>query len=126
MKKGLIAASVMVALVACSQGDQQAPPSASTTGWESTQAGSEVPQATQTQPETIPTLTTQPPGEAKRISIEELKRKVADGSAVVVDVRDAQSFAFQHAEGAISIPLDQVAARASELPRGKQIVTYCT
>ncbi len=120
--KHAVIASVLVALVACSQGDQQTPPAATATGWESTQAGSSVPEPT-TPPS--PTLTTQP-AEAKRISIEELRQKLADGSAVVVDVRDAQSYSFQHAEGAISIPLAEVAARAGELPKGKLIVAYCT
>lgn len=124
MKHGLIAAGALLALAACSQ-DQQAPPtSATATGWESsTQAGSSVPE-TQTAPS--PTLATQAPTEGKRISVDELRTRLADGSAVVIDVRDAQSYQFQHAEGALSIPLAEVAARARELPKDKLIVAYCT
>lgn len=122
MKIGLIAAGLVGALVACTQTDSPAPPAATASGWESTQGGSSVPE-TQTEPS--PTLTTQP-AEAKRISIAEVQQKLANGTAVVVDVRDAQSYSFQHAEGAISIPLDQIAARTSELPRDRQIITYCT
>jgi 3-mercaptopyruvate sulfurtransferase SseA len=120
MKNGWIAAGVMIALVACAQPDQAPPPSATGTGWESTQAGSSLPE---TAP--APTLSTQR-ADAKRISIVELRQKVATGSAVLLDVRDPQSYSIQHAEGAISIPLQEVAMRAGELPRDKQIVTYCT
>lgn len=122
MKNGWIAAGVMIALVACTQPDQPAPPSATGTGWESTQAGSSVPE---TAPAPAPTLSTRQ-AEAKRISIAELQQKLATGSVVLVDVRDPQSYSIQHAEGAVSIPLHEVAMRAGELPRDKQIVTYCT
>lgn len=123
MKNGLIATGVLVALLACARGDQQQP--ATATGWESTQAGSETPQTAQTQTEPAPTLSTQS-AEAKRVPIQEAQQKLAMGTAVLVDVRDAQSYAFQHAEGALSIPLAEIQARAGELPKGKQIITYCT
>ena len=126
MKNGWIAAGVAIALVACTQPDPSPAPATSDTGWEasSTQAGSSVPE---TGPTPAPTLTTQQPTtDAKRISVAELQQKLANGTAVLVDVRDAQSYSFLRAEGAISIPLQEIAARAGELPRGKQIVTYCT
>lgn len=124
MKKGWIAAGVVIALVACTQPDPSPAPATADTGWEasSTQAGSAVPE-----PGPTPTLSTQPPTtDAKRISVAELQQKLANGTAVLVDVRDAQAYSFLRAEGAISIPLQEVAARAGELPRDKQIVTYCT
>ncbi len=120
MKNGLIAAGVLVALLACARGDQQ-PPATTATGWESTQAGSSVPQ-----PETAAAPAPAPASEAKRVSVQEAQQKLASGAAVLVDVRDAQSYSFQHAQGALSIPLAEVAARAGELPKDKQIITYCT
>ena len=60
-----------------------------------------------------------------RISVEELKKLVEEGRAVVVDVRGAEAYAEGHLRGAVSIPLDEVVARAKELPRDKVIVTYC-
>lgn len=128
MKNGLIAAGVLVALLACARGDQRTPPTATSTGWESTQAGSSVPQTAtepQTQTEPAPTLGTQR-AEAKRIEVHQAQQKIASGAAILVDVRDAQSYAFQHAQGALSIPLSDIAARAGELPKDKQIITYCT
>ena len=122
MKNGWIAAGVVIALAACTQPDPSPAP-ATNTGVEvtSTQAGSSVPE-----PGPTPPLATQPTTEAKRITVAELQPKLANGTAVLVDVRDLQSFTFLRAEGAISIPLQEVAARAGELPRDKQIVTYCT
>ena len=60
-----------------------------------------------------------------RISGEELKKLVEEGRAVVVDVRGADAYAEGHLRGAVSIPLDEVVARAKELPQDKVIVTYC-
>ena len=46
-------------------------------------------------------------------------------SAVIVDVRSPEEFAQGHVEGAINIPLDALALRASELPRDAPVVTVC-
>ena len=122
MKKW-ITAGIACALLACTQSDPPATETGATAApeWESTQSGSAVPETT-----TEPVLTTQSPSAAKRISIAELQPKLASGNVVLVDVRAAQSHAFQHADGAISIPEQEVALRMHELPRDKQIVTYCT
>ena len=45
--------------------------------------------------------------------------------AVVIDVRSSDEYAARHVDGALHIPLDDLAARASELPRGSVIVTVC-
>ncbi len=47
------------------------------------------------------------------------------GRLVVVDVRSPEEFASGHVDGAVNIPVDALAARASELPRDAQIVTVC-
>ncbi len=62
---------------------------------------------------------------ARRISIAEANRAVENGTAVLVDVRSAENWAAGHAKGAINIPVEQVVARISELPRDKMIITYC-
>jgi len=62
---------------------------------------------------------------ARRISIAEASRAVENGTAVLVDVRSAENWAAGHAKGAINIPVEQVVARISELPRDKMIITYC-
>ena len=46
-------------------------------------------------------------------------------NVVIVDVRAPDEFAAGHVEGAINIPLDALAERASELPQGAVVVTVC-
>ena len=43
----------------------------------------------------------------------------------LIDVRDAEDAAVAHVAGAVHIPLDELAKRASELPAGKTPVTIC-
>jgi 3-mercaptopyruvate sulfurtransferase SseA len=63
---------------------------------------------------------------APRITVAELKQLRAENRVVVVDVRDADSFKAAHIPGALSIPLDQLDAKAPELKaQNKVIVTYC-
>jgi 3-mercaptopyruvate sulfurtransferase SseA len=66
-----------------------------------------------------------PPASMPRITVEELKKLLGEGRVVVVDVRDAESYAGEHLRGAVSMPLDEVVARAKSLPQDKVIVTYC-
>lgn len=57
-------------------------------------------------------------------SNEEARRRVAAG-AVLLDVRTPAEFDGGHVEGAKNIPVQELAARAGELPRGAAIVVYC-
>ncbi len=46
-------------------------------------------------------------------------------SVVVIDVRDPSAFEAEHIRGAVSIPLSQLTAMTSSLPKDKPVVTYC-
>ena len=62
-----------------------------------------------------------------RITPVELKRLLDAGEdVVVVDVRSRASYEQLHIPGALSIPLGEIEARHSELPREAKIVLYCT
>ncbi|HEV7923609.1 MAG TPA: rhodanese-like domain-containing protein [Thermoanaerobaculia bacterium] len=61
-----------------------------------------------------------------RVTVEETRSLLARNDAVLVDVRGQVPFELQRIAGAVSIPLGTIAARASELPKDKLIVTYCT
>lgn len=61
-----------------------------------------------------------------RLTKDELRDALAKGTAIVVDVRPAQSYQQAHIKGAMHIPADQIGARVGELPRDKMIVTYCS
>jgi rhodanese-related sulfurtransferase len=65
--------------------------------------------------------------ELPEISREDLQRRLATKSLVVVDVLHAESFAMGHIPGAINIPLESITSRARELlpDRLAEIVVYC-
>jgi hypothetical protein len=61
-----------------------------------------------------------------RVSAAETLAKLNAGTAIVVDVRSAQSYADMHIKGAINIPESETEARLAEIPRDKEIILYCT
>jgi len=64
-----------------------------------------------------------------RITVQELKAKMDKGDdLVVVDVRTGNDYERSKIKikGAIRIPIVQLEARSNELPRDKEIITYCT
>ena len=66
------------------------------------------------------------PSSAPRIGLEEFKKLHDANAALVVDVRDAESFAQGHIPGAILVPLGQVTQHLKQLKAStKPIVTYC-
>ena len=47
------------------------------------------------------------------------------GGALLLDVRTAGEFAEGHVEGALNIPLQELAARLLEIEKGREVVVYC-
>jgi rhodanese-related sulfurtransferase/DNA-binding MarR family transcriptional regulator len=47
------------------------------------------------------------------------------GRVVVLDVRPSEEYASGHLPGAVSIPLDELADRLSEVPPDVEVVAYC-
>ncbi|HYG82309.1 MAG TPA: rhodanese-like domain-containing protein, partial [Pyrinomonadaceae bacterium] len=62
----------------------------------------------------------------RRVTPAEARAAVEKGQAVILDVRGEDSFKAGHIKGALWIPLNDIASRAGELPRGKTIITYCS
>ena len=58
-------------------------------------------------------------------SSQTLLDKVRSGTAVLIDVRPEAEYRTAHLPGARSLPLPELEARLRELPRDKDIVTYC-
>jgi hypothetical protein len=58
-----------------------------------------------------------------RITLDEFKEKLARGEIVVIDVRSAE--VAVKIKGAAHIPEADLQARLTELPRDREIVTYC-
>jgi len=70
----------------------------------------------------------QAPGQAvaPRISVADVKKAVDAGNAVILDVRDAFSYAEGHIPGAVLVPPDGLAKQAAALKASKKtIVVYC-
>ncbi|MFN6963552.1 MAG: rhodanese-like domain-containing protein [Pyrinomonadaceae bacterium] len=63
---------------------------------------------------------------APRISLADAKKAFDDGSAVIVDVRDENSYRQEHIKGSINIPIASLAAEASKIPKGKKVIAYCS
>jgi len=63
--------------------------------------------------------------DTEQVDRAELLRRVQTGEAIVVDVRPALEFDAGHIPGAVSIPLDELPDRLSELPADVEVVAYC-
>ncbi|MFE1862246.1 ArsR/SmtB family transcription factor [Streptomyces anandii] len=62
---------------------------------------------------------------AAELDREELRVRIAAGDVVVLDVRPVSEYRAGHIPGAISIPVEELAARINELPEDLEIVVYC-
>jgi hypothetical protein len=59
------------------------------------------------------------------IRVKQVAQLVSDGAPVVlVDVRSRQEYLIRHIKGALSVPVDSIDARASEIPRDGLVVLY--
>jgi predicted sulfurtransferase len=64
-----------------------------------------------------------------RITVQELKAKIDKGDdVVIIDVRAGREYEDSKIKikGAVRIPIVKLEDRISELPRDKEIITYCT
>ncbi len=59
------------------------------------------------------------------IDTQTLRDRLQDGSVTLIDVRPAAEYSHHHLPGARSIPLTELEARLSELPKGREVVAYC-
>lgn len=64
--------------------------------------------------------------DVSRVSLVDAKAAYDNGSAVFLDVRDADSYARGHIPGAILMPLNEIQGRSNELDPSSWIITYCT
>ncbi|MDT5060538.1 MAG: hypothetical protein QOH63_997 [Acidobacteriota bacterium] len=78
-------------------------------------------------PTPTPTPAVQTPADGvRRVTPAEAREAVEKGKAIIVDVRGEESYNAGHVKGAHLIPLNDILARISELPRDKMIITYCS
>ena len=54
-----------------------------------------------------------------------LLTQVRSGEVTVLDVRPSEEYQAGHIPGALSVPLDELETRLSELPQDQEVVAYC-
>ena len=68
-------------------------------------------------------------GEIPRITVDELKEKLAKNAPVfIIDSRSQGSYDNSEIKikGAVRIPMDEIESRLKEIPHDREIVVYCT
>ncbi len=63
--------------------------------------------------------------ELEPIGMEELLERMRQGEAKAIDVRPEEEYRDGHIAGARSIPVEELEARAEELPSDTEVVAYC-
>lgn len=61
-----------------------------------------------------------------RISLADAKKAFDAGNVVFVDTRAEVQFRQERIKGSINIPAEAFETRYAEVPKGKQIITYCS
>ena len=89
-------------------------------------SGSDNPVATQTETQKAISAATPYADGARRVTIEQLEKLIAEGKAFIVDVLNQDSFDAAHIPNSNLIPEAEIGNRINELPRDKTIVTYCS
>lgn len=62
---------------------------------------------------------------ARPVSFTEFDEMARSGHVILVDVRPSSEYAAGHVDGAINIPVADLASRMSELPPDTNVVAYC-
>ena len=63
-------------------------------------------------------------GAVRRVSAQDLKRRMDAGEVLVFDVRKKEVFDRGHVKGAQPLPIRERVTWAQEIPRGRGIVFY--
>lgn len=59
-------------------------------------------------------------------AVEDLRRKIDQEEVLLVDVRQPREYLFGHIDGAVNIPLRELANRTDEIPQDRPVVIYCS
>lgn len=63
--------------------------------------------------------------QVKAFDPDQFLERVRQGEVTVVDVRSTEEYRAGHIPGAVSIPLEELEERVSELPPDQNVVAYC-
>ena len=62
----------------------------------------------------------------KRISAEDTREKFNAGAVTIIDVRPASAYEAGHIPGSLNIPMASIESNMDLIPKGREIITYCT
>jgi rhodanese-related sulfurtransferase len=64
-------------------------------------------------------------GDLEPVDRLQLLARVQEGAVTVLDVRPPEEYRAGHLPGALSVPLDELERKLSELPADREVVAYC-
>jgi len=74
-----------------------------------------------------PSPTQSPEDKTPRINIEEAKKLVAEGKAVIIDVRGTDAYKLAHIKGSLDVQMNKLETGDFKgLPKDKHIIAYCS
>jgi hypothetical protein len=119
LKLGVSALTIGMAITAagCAKSGASTPTAGATkAGAPAAQSATAIPSPPQNAEDKIP-----------RVKVEEAKKMVAEGKAIIIDVRGADAYKMSHIKGALDVPLTKLNdGEFKDLPNGKLIIAYCS
>jgi len=119
LKLGVSALTIGMAITAagCAKSGASTPTvGATTAGQSAAQSTTAIPPSTQNAEDKIP-----------RVKVEEAKKMVAEGKAIIIDVRGSDAYKMSHIKGALDVPLTKLNdGEFKDVPKGKLIIAYCS
>ena len=100
---------------------------ASTPAVGATTAGASTAQSASQSATAIPSPPQNAEDKIPRVKVDEAKKMIAEGKAIIIDVRGADAYKMSHIKGALDFPLTKMdTGEIKDLPKDKLIIAYCS
>ena len=63
--------------------------------------------------------------ELEPVTRKELRRLMGEGAVTVIDARPREEYEAGHIPGALSVPVEELGRRLSEIPKSREVIAYC-
>jgi len=123
LKLGVSALTIGVAITAagCAKSGSSTPTVGATT------AGASAAQSAPQSATAIPSPPQNAEDKIPRVKVDEAKKMIAEGKAIIIDVRGADAYKMSHIKGALDVPLTKLdTGEIKDLPKDKLIIAYCS
>jgi hypothetical protein len=115
LKLGMSALTIGMAITAagCAQSGASTPTAGASA---SQQSATAIPASPQNAEDKIP-----------RVKVDDAKKMIEEGKAIIIDVRGPDAYKLSHIKGALDIPLTKLdTGEIKDLPKDKLIIAYCS